>query len=182
MKVVVILVLSLLFILPTLQLEVYVDTYLVHNNGFEILVDLYNEKESWSAYQTAVALYGEQMAVDNIDNPYPALILHLPDPNGTPFNTVTYDWVVNQDKIKSDISEYRPDEYSSILLKADNGFDFAIIYSTRSYLIVESIINISRTVFVSVVIAIAAIYFQKDANNLVLHPIERMLEKVRLIA
>lgn len=80
------------------------------------------------------------------------------------------------------IESYRADEYSSFSKKAKNGLDFVVIYSTRNYLIIESIIALSRTVFVSVVLAIAAVYFQKDANNLVLYPIERMLEKVRMIA
>lgn len=65
---------------------------------------------------------------------------------------------------------------------ADNDFEFIVIYSTKKIVIAESIINLGRTVFVSVVLAIAAIYFQQDANHLVLNPIERMLEKVRLIA
>ena len=36
--------------------------------------------------------------------------------------------------------------------------------------------------FVCVVLSIASIFFTNDANKLVLGPIERMLEKVKLIA
>ena len=39
-----------------------------------------------------------------------------------------------------------------------------------------------RTLFVCVVLSIASIFFTSDANTLVLGPIERMLEKVKLIA
>lgn len=42
--------------------------------------------------------------------------------------------------------------------------------------------GISRTIFVCIVLTIASIYFSDDANKLVLDPISRMLEKVRLIA
>ncbi len=43
-------------------------------------------------------------------------------------------------------------------------------------------IGISRTLFVCVVLSIGSIFFSSDANTLVLNPIERMLEKVKLIA
>ena len=44
------------------------------------------------------------------------------------------------------------------------------------------LLNIARTVFVCVVLAGASIVLTNDANRLVLAPIERMLEKVKLIA
>jgi hypothetical protein len=47
---------------------------------------------------------------------------------------------------------------------------------------VEAIINLARTSFIVVLLTFAAIYFTSDANSLVLDPIERMLEKVKLIA
>jgi len=46
----------------------------------------------------------------------------------------------------------------------------------------EAILSISRTIFVCIVLSIASIFFTNDANVLVLSPIERMLEKVKLIA
>ena len=46
-KVVVMLVLILLFSLPFCQLETYAEPYLLHENGLEILVDIYNSGESW---------------------------------------------------------------------------------------------------------------------------------------
>lgn len=46
----------------------------------------------------------------------------------------------------------------------------------------QSGLSIARTIFVCVVLTIASIFFTSDANVLVLGPIERMLEKVKLIA
>ena len=46
----------------------------------------------------------------------------------------------------------------------------------------QSILSICRTLFVCIVLSIASIFFTNDANILVLGPIERMLEKVKLIA
>jgi hypothetical protein len=42
----------------------------------------------------------------------------------------------------------------------------------------EAGLNIAKTVFVCIVLALGAIYFNKDANELVLIPIERMIDKV----
>lgn len=47
---------------------------------------------------------------------------------------------------------------------------------------VDSFLSICRTIFVCVVLSVASIMFTSDANTLVLQPIERMLEKVKLIA
>lgn len=46
----------------------------------------------------------------------------------------------------------------------------------------NALLSISRTLFVCIVLSIASIMFTSDANTLVLGPIERMLEKVKLIA
>jgi hypothetical protein len=43
-------------------------------------------------------------------------------------------------------------------------------------------LNIAKTIFVCIVLTLAAIFFTKDANELVLIPIERMVEKVKRIA
>ena len=45
-----------------------------------------------------------------------------------------------------------------------------------------SLLSIVRTIFVCVVLSIASHMFTSDANKLVLSPIERMLEKIKLIA
>lgn len=45
-----------------------------------------------------------------------------------------------------------------------------------------ALLSIIRTLFVCFVLSIASHMFTSDANKLVLNPIERMLEKVKLIA
>ena len=57
-----------------------------------------------------------------------------------------------------------------------------LAYSVKKMAQTEAIINIIRTFFVSCVFAIAAIFFNSITNKWVMLPIERMLEKVRLIA
>jgi hypothetical protein len=76
----------------------------------------------------------------------------------------------------------RDDEYSSSYQNSTNGFSFVAIYSTKEETVLNAILSIFRTLFVCVVLSIASIMFTNDANKLVLNPIERMLEKVKLIA
>lgn len=45
----------------------------------------------------------------------------------------------------------------------------------------NSILSISRTIFVCVVLLMGALYFTKDANDLVLTPIANMVKKVKEI-
>jgi hypothetical protein len=62
------------------------------------------------------------------------------------------------------------------------GFEFVCIYSARNSTITESIISIVRTIFITFILAVSAFYFIKDANRLVLFPIERILTKLKFIA
>lgn len=76
----------------------------------------------------------------------------------------------------------RNEEYSASLAYADNGFTFVAFYSMKSSTTLEAVLSIARTIFVCIVLSIASIFFTNDANRLVLSPLERMLEKVKLIA
>ena len=82
----------------------------------------------------------------------------------------------------ANIDEMRRDAYSSVLKTSAGGLEFVAVYDIRSANILESVINIARTLFVTVVLAVASAHFGNQTNRLVLGPIERMLEKVRLIA
>jgi hypothetical protein len=46
----------------------------------------------------------------------------------------------------------------------------------------NAILSIVRTIFVSIVLSTAAVLFSKDVQDLVLTPVERMLETVKRIA
>ena len=77
----------------------------------------------------------------------------------------------------------RDEEWTEVNQFANSdGAQFTISYNIKKQLVLESALNIARTIFVSIVLAIAALFFSNDANRLVLTPIERMLEKVKLIA
>lgn len=65
---------------------------------------------------------------------------------------------------------------------ADDSLLFMAAYSTQAYTKLEATINICRTSFICVVLSIAAATFTNDARQMVLDPLERMIEKVKLIA
>jgi hypothetical protein len=71
--------------------------------------------------------------------------------------------------------EYYYTVYSSAASKALS-FAFFDIRATSQ---LQAGLNICRTFFVCLVLGMGAMMFSKDANDLVLKPIERMVKKVR---
>ena len=63
-----------------------------------------------------------------------------------------------------------------------NGITFKAVYSIQKQVKLDSTINILRTLFICVVLSVASFYFTKDAQELVLDPLERMIEKVKIIS
>lgn len=67
-------------------------------------------------------------------------------------------------------------------IQSKSGPVFIIGYSILSSFKLESMMNIFRTCFLCIVLAISSLYFTKDAQDMVLDPLERMIEKVKIIA
>lgn len=108
---------------------------------------------------------------------YPLVYLRAIDPKALKYS--------NELKItewEPKLDSLRHDEYESATFKIDNNTEFIAAYCTKSYTRIESIINISRTTFIVIVLGIASYVFTKDATEIVLDPLERMIEKVKYIA
>ena len=54
--------------------------------------------------------------------------------------------------------------------------------SLRTYNVLTAILSIVRTLYVSAVLTFGALMFSKDANDLALRPLERMIDKVKKMA
>ena len=76
----------------------------------------------------------------------------------------------------------RPTEYESIVYTAVDGTEFAAYYSKLFSNKIESIINIAKTIFLCVVLAISSMGFSKDSQTYILDPMERMMEKIKIIS
>uniref|UniRef100_A0A0G4FMQ5 Guanylate cyclase domain-containing protein n=1 Tax=Chromera velia CCMP2878 TaxID=1169474 RepID=A0A0G4FMQ5_9ALVE len=55
------------------------------------------------------------------------------------------------------------------------------VFTLRYEVVMGAALNIAKTVFICLVLALGALFFSKDANELVLNPIERMIAKVEKI-
>ena len=80
------------------------------------------------------------------------------------------------------LNDLRTDEINLIEYKAQDGTDFIAGYSDLKSLQLQSTINIIRTIFLCIVLGVSSVYFTKDAQDMVLDPLERMIEKVKVIA
>eukprot|EP00241_Pyramimonas_parkeae_P004274 CAMPEP_0114238114 /NCGR_PEP_ID=MMETSP0058-20121206/7752_1 /TAXON_ID=36894 /ORGANISM="Pyramimonas parkeae, CCMP726" /LENGTH=849 /DNA_ID=CAMNT_0001350203 /DNA_START=611 /DNA_END=3157 /DNA_ORIENTATION=- len=55
-------------------------------------------------------------------------------------------------------------------------------FDVREASVLQAVLNILRTVFICLILGLGALFFSRDANNLVLMPIERMMKKVKDMA
>ena len=81
-----------------------------------------------------------------------------------------------------ELKSLRPNEYESLVYTADDGTEFVAFYSNLFATKIESIINIAKTIFLCVVLAISSMGFSKDSQTYILDPMERMMEKIKIIA
>lgn len=82
--------------------------------------------------------------------------------------------------------------YNSKSLKVENYRDTESVYYISEDIqvwiyywwetAITSYINIARTIMICILLTIGALFFTRDAEKLVLNPIERMIEKVKVIA
>lgn len=132
-----------------------------------------------NAYNSTLNIYlhnGDQSSSSE-----PIILLSVPDPNDKALTSVRKDY--HPYDVQDDISEYRPGDFSAVTkLSKITKFEFVCIFSSRQQNKTESIISICRTIFISFVLGLSSYYFIKDANRLVLYPIERILTKLKFIA
>ena len=57
------------------------------------------------------------------------------------------------------LKSIRYSEYSTVVIKSISEVEFLAVYSIRKAVILESVINLSRTLFVIIVLTIGLLYF-----------------------
>ena len=60
--------------------------------------------------------------------------------------------------------------------------EFIAYMNNRKESIANAYISVCRTIFICILLSVGALFFSRDAEKLVLNPIERMIEKVKVIA
>lgn len=162
------------------QPETYLNTVTLHEQSLFQLVSIYNnEKDSTELFNSTLQHLIDVSHVGLSEN-YPLVFLQgriiNPGPDQSEYLFDTYE-------SNPKLTTLRVDEYMSFNLASDDGkVEFISSYSTKKQSQLEAIMGISRTTFVCLVLSVSSIFFTKDAQVLVLDPLERMIEKVRLIA
>ena len=116
------------------------------------------------------------------ENKYPAIVMKVADPEGEPWNKDVIDIFPNVGEVDSDLDSYRSSEKMDLIATSKDDVEFHIVYSLKIEVQSEAAVNICRTIWVCIVLTIAAIHFSNATTKLVLSPLERMLEIVKKIA
>jgi|GEM_PF-6286094 len=163
-KILIVLILTILFITPLFLTGTYYQAVPAPEFGLGQLMDIYDKTAkigvNQNVYTTAYNSYVKQM----VDYAYPLVELTVP--------------VFGTTKYNDPLSKLRSDEYTTIT--ANN--DAKAIYSIKQYNQYESLINIGRTIMICLLLTISSYIINRDATTLVLDPIERMIERIRIVA
>ena len=174
-------VLLMLFVLPVFQMEMgyYGERTSVELAGLRMLHKSYpadyGSGVCTSDYTSSILAYVDSLNDSTFGNVRCLVIQgELIYPYGAPFCDT------------SDLREYpRGDElmtYSTPeTLKFGESSSKVYLNMTASVRL-ESILNMARTVFICIILGFGAMLFSRDANKLVLNPIERMVQRVREIS
>ena len=81
----------------------------------------------------------------------------------------------------ADLDDFRNDEYGGFSVDED-GVTAQVLYDKRWLSKVDAMINICRTFMVCCLLGFSSYYFNRDSRRLVLDPLERMMERIQLIA
>jgi class 3 adenylate cyclase len=161
-KILIILILTTLFLTPMFQVATFVQPIPAPEFGLDQLMGIYDNTYTTNAtvYQDAYTAY-----VDYMRNYfYPIVELNVP----------VYNFTTYGDK-KSDL---RSDEFT--VITSSNGSKAT--YSIKKSNQYEALINIGRTIMVCFLLTISSYIINRDATRLVLDPIERMIERIRIVA
>ncbi|EGR28579.1 hypothetical protein IMG5_172520 [Ichthyophthirius multifiliis] len=188
-KRVIIIVLILLFTMPLFQADYFFDLPTVQDYGLsQIEMVCYKKESTHNDIKLTFEKTIEQMK--KLETP----IIYFTSP--FQFIETFQDSVVNtlRDSEKSpfalslDVEKYKqahPNDLETYLhLKAldQDQLQFSTFLNQQDQTFFASALSLGRTVFVCIVLTFAALLFSKDANDLALRPIERMINKVNQIA
>ena len=144
-----------------MEYEYYVDPIPSFEVGLNMLLTVYDEYGYGTIYEQAVQTYiTEHQKEEN-----PIIYLSIPD-----YPT----WESSNGKYKG----LRAEEIKT----AYGEYDSIVYWDYTNWNRYDSLINLARTIFVCGLLGIGSYWFNKDATILVLNPLERMIERVRIVA
>jgi class 3 adenylate cyclase len=159
-KRVIVLVLILLLILPLFDTDFYLEPFRSWDFGLEQMKNFYN-KSGFDVVRQEFIVYHE-------DSTYPIIYLAYDDKNSNEFK-----WESNTHH--GDL-RFNEKHY------AETDYNLVAVFDLRAETQLSALLNILRTIFVCVVLTLGAVYFTKDSTDLVITPIEKMMNKVQKIS
>lgn len=198
-KRVIILILSIMISIPIFSIDTYWSDYSSYQSGAKNLIFMLSRNKDLAVNRMFLRAWRDYIELHTIGE-FPNTLLNITlvrkaddDAAGSVYltkeamqlsNTSVGETVVSESYYGS-LREYEkktiiePDDVDNL----DPGayailaeFDISKDFNLNSYL------NIGRTVFVCIILSASAIFFSKDASELVLDPIENMLKKVKRIS
>ena len=83
-------------------------------------------------------------------------------------------------KLDQDLTKLRSTEFELAVAGSDK--QLAAIFDLRPNTRLDAGLGMCRTIFICIILTGGALFFSKDTNELVIRPIEKMIEKVKRIA
>lgn len=158
MRRVIIIVLALLFVLPLFDNEFY-----------------YTARTSWEFGLDELYSFYDRSGFDVVKDKY--LSYHKNDIRPIVYLKYEVEGKFIEWEANTKFGELR---YYEIFYASTHGF--VSIFDIRYDAKLTSLLNIIRTIFICIVLTLGSIYFTKDSEDLVIKPIEKMIEKVKIIA
>lgn len=174
---VVILVLAMLFSVPFFTVNTYVIEPNSYDYGLSLVRELGPETEQ-----------GKSVFLDTVDiqkslDTTPLIFLYI-DPNTT-YSKETSDTskILIWENPLVNISNMRENEQEYIQLETGENSEalYYAIYDLRSVVYLQAVLGIANTFLVCIILGAGAMIFSKITNDLVILPIENMIEKINKI-
>lgn len=166
-KRIIILVLLLIVIMPLMEASYWNDPTRCHDFGLNELQNLVENNSTSQVIETVCKNFVE--VCGNTEKNYPMIYLStgFPEPSCT-FQSKDPNLLRNSEKLESET------DFNTFSLVAILDYTFNTRYT--------AIISIVRTCFICFVLTIASLYITRDSNELVILPIERLIQKVNRLA
>ncbi|CAD8132326.1 unnamed protein product [Paramecium pentaurelia] len=186
MRRVITIVLSILISIPVLQLDTYQETINSYDSG------IFRIAQFKDNYQIVLSLTKQYVGFHQ-DEIYPILAVFVlrqnvtensPKLNDSNFEIFNYSQNHNWfQETNYAIDEYRQsDKQYYAAIDSNDILVTCSVADLVEYNKINAILSIFQTIFVCIVLAASAVLFNKDVNELVIEPIERMMQKIELIA
>ena len=163
-KILIILILTTLFLTPVFQANTFFQPVPAPDFGLDQLMSFYDNYTLGVSFQQ---IYNSSYTefIKRMDNyEYPLIELKVPIFGSTKYN--------------DDRGDLRSDEYT--VIASTNGGE--LTYSLKKFNQYEAIISIARTIMVCILLTVSSYIINRDSTRLVLDPIERMIERIRIVA